>query len=189
MMRRWIFALTAVVGFSTAAAAGKQEPSSHWLHVKVDQKAPEVETVRINLPIRLVSEVLPMIKEGQFHGGHVRLDSLGTHGDIDLRGTLAALKDAEDGEYVTVDSPDEKVRIQKKDGLLLIKVEELRPEPQTVDIKVRMDVLEALLSGPPGELNVSAAIDVLGSDEAELVTVQEADETVRIWVDGKATAD
>jgi hypothetical protein len=108
---------------------------------------------------------------------------------MDFRGMLAALKDAPDGEYVTVDSPDEKVRINKEKGLLLIKVRNTGPEPEAVDVKVRMDILEALLSGPPGQLNVSAAVAVLGSDEAELVTVHEEDETVRIWVDGKATAD
>lgn len=189
MMRRLIPVLIAATCFPAAAIASKPEPSTHWIHVKVDQRAPEVETVRINLPVRLAAEILPMIKDGQMHGGFVRLDSLGTHGDVDLKGMLAAIKDAEDGEYVTVDSPDEKVRIHKRDGLLLINVQEFQPEPQTVEVKVRMDVLEAMLSGPPGELNVSAALAVLGSDEAELVTVQEQDETVRIWVDRKPTAD
>jgi hypothetical protein len=189
MMRRLLPVMIVLASFPAAATAGKSEPSTHWIHVKVDQKAPEVETVRINLPVRLAAEILPMIQDGRMHGGLVRLDSLGTQGDVDLRGMLAALEGAEDGEYVTVDSPDEKVRIQKRDGQLLIKVEEFRPEPQTVDIKVRMDVLKAMLSCPPGELNVSAALAVLGSDEAELVAVQEQNETVRIWVDRKPTAD
>jgi hypothetical protein len=189
MMRRFLPALIALAGLTTLATAGTPNADTHWLHVKVDQKGPEAETVRINLPIRLVAEVLPMIKDGRFHGGYLHLDSLGTHGDMDFRGMLAALKDAPDGEYVTVDSPDEKVRINKEKGLLLIKVRNTGPEPEAVDVKVRMDILEALLSGPPGQLNVSAAVAVLGSDEAELVTVHEEDETVRIWVDGKATAD
>ena len=130
-----------------------------------------------------------MIRSDELEGGMVRLDSLGTHGDIDFRGLLSAVKEAEDGEYVAVDSPDETVRIRKEKGVLFINVNEIRPQPEKVDIKVRMDVLEALLSGPPGQLNVSAAVAVLGSDTAELVTVKEADETVRIWVDDKPTSD
>lgn len=189
MVRSFILVLLLIAGTVSFTAATPPEPSAYWLHVKVDQTGPERETVRLNLPIRLVSEVLPLIAEGDLQGGFVRLDSLGVHGDIDLRKMLAALKDADDGEYVTVERPDEKVRVVKEKGLLLIHVDEAGPVPQKVDIKVRMDVLEALLSGPPGQLNVSAAIAVLGSDEAELVTVREADETVRIWVDTRPTAD
>ena len=188
MLRKILPALIAIGGLTTCAA-GAARAETHWLHVKVDQKAPEVETVRINLPIRLVAEVLPMIRDGRFHSGLVHLDSIGTSGDTDLKGMLAALKDSPDGEYVTVDSPTESVRIHKDKGLLLIKVRETGPEPEKVDIQVRMDVLEALLSGPPGQLNVSAAVAVIGSDEAELVSIQDDDETVRIWVDEKAAAD
>jgi hypothetical protein len=188
MLRKILPTLIALGGL-VASAAGTPKADTYWLHVKVDQKGPDAETVRINLPIRLAAEVLPLIRDGRFHNGFVHVDSLGAYGDADLRRMLAALKDSPDGEYVTVDSPTETVRIRKDDGLLLITSRETGPEPETVDVRIRMDVLEALLSGPPGELNVSAAVAVIGSDEAELVTIHEADETVRIWVDGKAAAD
>ena len=188
-MLRKILPTLIVLGGLTLFAAGAPGADTHWLHVKVDQRAPETETVRMNLPIRLVSEVLPLIREGTFHDGRVHLDGLGSYGDTDLRGMLAALKESPDGEYVTVDSPTETVRIHKEKGLLLIETHDTGPKPETVDIKIRMDVLEALLTGPPGQLNVSAAVAVIGSDEAELVTIRGEDETVRIWVDGKATAD
>jgi hypothetical protein len=50
--------------------------------------------------------------------------------------------------------------------------------------------VDALLSGPTDELDLAAGIRALQQHgDAELVRVKEKDQTVRIWVDTKNTAD
>jgi hypothetical protein len=59
-----------------------------------------------------------------------------------------------------------------------------------VDIKIPFPVVEALLSGGKDEINVLAALRALGNyQNIDLVTVNDADSTVRIWVDSSNVAD
>jgi hypothetical protein len=170
----------------TVATGAPAKTNSRWIHIKVDQTSPEKETVRVNLPVQFVASLMPALAKSIKE--HARFDSLSVH-DVDLRKVCEAVRDAEDGEYVTVDSKDETVRIAKKDGIIRIHVRDTGEDAENVEIKIKMEVLDALVSGPPGELNIEAAVDVLGEEEAELVTVNDGDETVRIWVDSKASVD
>jgi len=76
-----------------------------------------------------------------------------------------------------------KVREQKKEGT---------PDAyeETVDIKVPMTVVEAMLSAGQNELDLLAAIRALRAHgDAELITVKERYQTVRIWIDRKNTSE
>lgn len=184
MSRKLTLALLMLALTGTAALAGAQ---SLWFHIRVDEKGTDGEIVRVNVPVKLVEAVLPMIEEKEFHHGTVRLD----HHDVDaaqLRQMLAAVRDSEDGEYVTVDGPDEKVRIRKENGVLSIDVDEGGATPETVHVRVRMEVLDAMLSGQSDELDIAAGVQKLGEmGHGDIVTVHSDDETVRIWVDDKNT--
>jgi hypothetical protein len=108
----------------------------------------------------------------------------------EVRALLEAFRQAGDGEYVTVDGVDEKVRVTKSGGFFLVDVEERGEEREQVRVNVRMEVLEALLSGGKDELNFQAAAKSLRNHAGEdLVTVVSEDETVRIWIDEKKTTD
>ena len=53
-------------------------------------------------------------------------------------------------------------------------------------VRIPAAVVDALLSGAPGELDFSAAIDALAkTGRGELVAVSEDRDTVRIWVDDR----
>ncbi len=121
---------------------------------------------------------------------------------MDLRALLEAVRDAQDNEYVRVESSHEDIRVAKSGGFLLIKVQDFpgvnRKTPQagerkhgsTVNIKVPFPVVNALLSGEKDELNVLAAIRVLNnSQDVDLVTVNDESSTVRVWVDSQNVAD
>jgi len=183
---------------STPALAG---PQSRWLHVRVEGKGPDVETVHVNLPLSLLETVLPAIDQDGLRHGIVRIRrhdgdrhpvGLG-HSDLDaadLRAILAAVRDAEDGEYVTVDDPDERVRVWKEKGLLCIDAEERGDSPEKVHVRIRMDVLSAMLTDDPDELDVVAAVRVLGErDEGDLIVVTGEDEAVHIWIDGSSASE
>jgi hypothetical protein len=185
MLRHSLLATLGLALLTTAAFAG---PTDYWLHVRVDEHGSDGEQVRINLPIQLVESVLPLIHDGGLRGGHLSID-MDKH-DIDLPKLLAAVRDARDGEYITVTSRDENVRVAKQGGYLLVKAVE---SDETVDIRIRLSVVDALLTpadSANGELNLAAAVRALAEQgEGDIVTVTGADENVRIWIDGKETSE
>jgi|WetSurMetagenome_2_1015567.scaffolds.fasta_scaffold535493_1 hypothetical protein len=189
MLRHSLLATLALALLTTAAFAG---PNDYWLHVRVDEHGSDGEQVRINLPIQLVESVLPLIHDKGAQGGHLSID-MANH-DIDLPKVLAAVRDARDGEYITVTSEDENVRVAKQAGYLLVKAIDA---DETVDIRIRLSVVDALLTPADnpeeidkGELNLVAAVRALAEQgEGDIVTVTGDDENVRIWIDGKETAE
>lgn len=162
---------------------------ARWLHVRVDEPKGG-ETVRVNLPMKVVESILPAIRTAAFEHGKLRMDKL--H-DVDLRALLAAVRDGEEGEYVTVDGPEEKVRVVKEGNLLVLRIEETTGEKrEEVNARIRMEVLDALLSGEGDELDVAAALRVLAAqpeETVELVSVVDGESTVRIWIDSRGSAD
>ena len=59
-----------------------------------------------------------------------------------------------------------------------------------VNVQIPSSVVDALLSGEGEELNFRAAIEALAAEgEGELVTVNDDDDRVRVWVDHIAEAE
>lgn len=177
---RWIGAALALVlaaGLSTALASGAD---GRWLHVRIDGNRDE--QVNVNVPLSFVASVLPMIDSDELSGGILTLDDAEFEG-IDLRQLLDAVRDSPDGDYITVRSRDEDVRVSKLDGFLRIDVEDGRDR---VKVRFPLAVVDALLDNSNGNrLNLMAAIDALADyDSGDLVSVESSDgETVRIWID------
>lgn len=168
----------------TAGAALGGSPQ-RWLHVRVEE---EDETVRVNLPFELIEAVLPLIDVDDFERGRVRIDFDDLDADeIDFPALVDALRDAEEGEYVTVEGQDENVRVTKQGEHLLVDVDD---EREHVTLRIRLAVVDALFSGEPDELDVLAAVQALGDEEeCDLVTVEGEDERVRIWIDRSNSGD
>ena len=183
MWRNMILILAAVAFTFSTAPAGDNEA---WLHVKVDEKYGDEETVRINLPLSLVESLLPLIDAEGFSRGTfvIECDELD---DIDIKEIIKELKDAPDAEYVTVESDDENVRISKKDGFLLVDVD---GDDEHVKIRVPFEVATSAFSGDADEIDLIALIKSLKKyGDSELVTVEEDDTTVRIWIDSKCESN
>ncbi|MFH1143230.1 MAG: hypothetical protein V1774_01640 [Candidatus Eisenbacteria bacterium] len=158
------------------------QTNQRWLHVRVDGSGSDGERVRINLPLELVASILPLIEADDFQRGKVRLDLDDLEG-IDMAALVATLRNAKDGEYVTVEDGDEEVHIKKSGDHLLVHVDE---DGEQVDIRIRFAVVDALFSGEAGEIDLLAAVEALQEEEdCELVRVDGGDETVRIWIDQK----
>jgi hypothetical protein len=174
------------------AVPAEGQAGERWLHVRVEQAGAEGEageTVRVNLPLKVAEKILPAIHADKLQQGRVRLPHAHVHG-VDLRAVLEAIRELGDGEFLTVQSDDENVRVAKQGGYLLISVDEQKGDAEKVDIKLPFSVVEALLSGEKDELNVLAAIQALSQHEDEvLVTVQSEREMVRVWIDSKSTME
>ena len=175
-----VLALALVFGASAAAAAP-------WLHIHVDEGGDDPTTVRINVPVSLVKAVIPAIQAEEFSHGKIRIDGHDLD-HIELREIWSALREAEDGEYITVESKDDNVRVAKEAGYLVIHVVESGRKGTTVDVRMPIPVVEALLSGEPDELDLLAAVEALGEvGEGELIVVNDDEDNtkVRIWIENR----
>lgn len=163
-----------------------------WLHIKVEENGPDGETVRVNLPFSLIEALLPLIDTELSDGGIVTISGgrmrIGCDdlAGIDLRELMKAVRGAEDAEYITVEDRDETVRVAKVGDRLIIRVED---QHERVNINLRLELVEALLSGEPDELDLLGMVRALRlQGEGDLVSVVSDDERVRIWIDSQSSS-
>jgi len=181
-----ICVLAGMVATAPAAIAG---PAERYLHVKVED-ASKGESVNVNVPLSMAEKILPTINKGDMHNGHVKIGHADMD-DVDIRALLDAVRTAPDNEFVTVKEKDQDVRVAKSNGNLVVHVRDGNKGGQKVDVTVPMKVVDALLSTTKdNELDVSAAIKALSdAGDSLLVTVEDASQHVRIWVDSKGSQD
>ncbi|MEW6366338.1 MAG: hypothetical protein AB1714_17060 [Acidobacteriota bacterium] len=178
-----------VTAIFCASAILRAAPQEKWLHVKVEERSGKGEVVKVNVPLSLAEKLLPLIQSEDLKGGKVRIQGC-HHGEIDLPGILAAVRDAQDGEYVTVEGGDEDVRVAKQNGLLLITVRGKRGDHEKVDVRLPMTIAESLTSTEKGEIDLLSMIRALQSHgDMQLVSVESDHETVGVWIDGRNTID
>ena len=104
-----------------------------------------------------------------------------------------------------MESDRQNVRVAKESGYLLVKVTENpawrekhvdqqsgseKPRhhgPENVEVRIPMDVVDALLSGNRDELDILAAVKALARHpDLAIINVSDAHNTVRVWVDNAA---
>jgi hypothetical protein len=183
-MKRVLGALMIAGAMGSGAWAGPS--SDRWIHIRVDDHDDGPGRVDIQVPIGMVSGLLPVLKHHSTHRGSLRLD--GTDVDMqEIRSYWAAVRDAKDGEYITVRDADSKVRIAKKSGNLLVHVDE-SPGGEKVRMTLPMALIDAVLAGGD-TLDVDALARALEqAPSGELLTVDDGDSHVRIWIDSAPAA-
>jgi len=170
------------------ACGGWARASDRWIHIHVDDDG---DRVRVNLPLSLVEEILPLVESeglraGRVHVGHADLDG------VDLKRVWEAVRKAPPGDFVTVEGSDGTVRVASVGGFMTIHVDEPgspgRPGDR-VRVKVPLDAVNALFAPGGDELDVLGLVRALGESPAdELVTVEESgSKRVRIWIDAAAS--
>jgi len=134
--------------------------------------------------------VLPAVNHDRLHNGKVRIDSSDVN-DVDLFALMDAIRTAKDGEYVTVQSKENDVRVAKEGNHLIVHVlDKGGSKKSQVEVKVPMKVIEALLSAGKDELDLVAALHALGAQgDTELVSVKDSENTVKVWLDSKSVAE
>lgn len=160
--------------------------SKHWLHIHVDGE--DSEQVRVNLPLNLVSTVLPILEEKGLAPDELKLTEVDIDGKKltvqDMRTIWQAIKDEGSFELANVVSTDANVRVFLDGQNLMVATDEQSGEK--VNVKIPVVVVDALLSGEGEQLNLTAAVEALSNMGAEdLVLVEADDARVRIWVDDR----
>ena len=181
---RWLAGL--VLGLTATLALGGT--SDLWIHVKVEDDGGRGEKVNINIPLSLVEEVLPLLEHDLLRDGKLRLDDLDIDlASLDLREMWRSIRDLDDAEFVRIESDDEDVRVFKEGEFLLV---EIADHHDIVNVRIPLQVVGALFSGDPGELDVLAAVEALGRHgQGDLVQVEDGSSRVRIWIDDRNESD
>ncbi len=164
--------------------------SERYLHVRVTNPN-QHESVRINVPLALAEKLIPAINSGDLREGKIKVGHLSAD-SVNLRMILDALKAAPEGEFVTVQSNDNDVRVAKEHGQMVVHViDKGSKDKENVDVTIPWAVAMALSSDSDGDqLNIEAAIKALdAAGDVTLVAVTSREETVRVWVDSNSTAD
>jgi hypothetical protein len=175
--------LVAIVVAGTMVWAASPE---RYLHIKVNNPKAQ-ELVRVNVPLSLAEQVIPAINHGDLRNGKVHVGNFNSD-DINLRALLEAVKSAPEGEFVSVQKPDEEVHVAKEHGQLVAHVKD-KAGKERVDVTIPWEVAQALISETTdNQLNISAAIKALQKiGDMTLVTVAGEEESVRIWIDSNNT--
>lgn len=164
-------------------------PAEKYLHVRVTSGA-DKEVVSVNVPLSLAEKVVPAINHGKLNQGKVTIDNADMK-DVDLRAILDAVKNSPDGEYVTIQGKDQDVRVAKSKGNLVVHVTDKSSGKEKggskVDVIIPMSVVNALMPSDKHEIDLVAAIHALSdSGEKLMVTVHDADDDVKVWVDAES---
>ena len=178
MLGGFIVAGTLYAG--TASASDER-----WIHLRVDETEGSKGRVDIQVPIGMVSSLLPVLKGKHAHG-NIKVDC----NDVDMaemRAYWNAVRSAKDGEYVNVRDDDADVHLSKSGGFLRLTVDE-KGGGSRVRMKVPLSLVDAVFSGNDdidlGALGAALAKVPVG----EILTVDDDDSHVRVWIDAEAAA-
>ncbi len=151
------------------------------LHIRVHEG--EQEKLSLNLPISVISAVIPLFEDKVRHlsGEHIEMGGQ-EFGIVELREMWNALKTDGSYELASFQAGEETIRVLLDEDNLLIDTDEASQE--RVHVRIPVPVVDALLSGPGEELNLAGALETLASiGGSDLVEVQASDAHVRVWID------
>ncbi len=174
-----------VLACVAGSAARVSASDDRWIHVRVDDAGGAGGHVDIQVPIGLVSSLLPALKgkhgRGTIHVDRQRVDL------AELRSYWNAVRTAKDGEYVTVRDEDSDVRISKSGGFLRLTVDG-KGDGGRVRMKIPLPLVDAALVGGDA-IDLEAIGKALANAPAgELLTVDDEDSHVRVWIDARPAA-
>jgi hypothetical protein len=175
-----------------ALFAGSALAAEKWIHINVISD--DDERVTVNLPLSLVSAAAALIPDDVQHEVNreieVALDDVHFRWE-DLLTFWREVRNAPEATFVTVQTRDEKVEVKKEGHFVLVKTTEVTSSRGTqVDVKFPLAVVDALFSGPEGTLNFEAALHALAeAPNGHIVSVQDRDATVKIWIDEQNEAE
>ncbi len=176
-MHKVLLSALALICLSGLGAAASGAETEHWLHVRVLDGE---DKVAVNLPIELVAAFLDAAESDHYRHGRFVIDEQEFDRELVTAVLAAAVKSA-DGEFVRIEEADgAQIRVHKEKDTLFVDVDD---DGETVKVAIPVAVVRAMLEGDGETLNVKAALEELGKRGGALVTVDDGESTVRVWVD------
>ncbi|MCY4508008.1 MAG: hypothetical protein OXG35_13775 [Acidobacteria bacterium] len=101
-----------------------------------------------------------------------------------MRNLWRAIANIGDAEFLSVDSGEETVRVARRGDQIHVRVEECDDAGgETVEIRLPVPVLDALLSGDGETLNIAAAVERLADVRGDIVQISNDEHQIRVWID------
>jgi ribonuclease HI len=188
LTKKGVLSLAIFCALVLTAICALAASTTRYLHVRVSNPATH-ELVRVNVPLTLAEKVVPAINHGELRNGKIHIGDF-TANNVNVRAVLDALKTAPEGEFVTVQNTGDDVRVAKDHGQMVVHVIDKNGH-ENVDVTIPWEVAEALIADTTeNQLNVEAAIKALENvGDMTLVKVTDHEQTVRVWVDSRNTAE
>lgn len=176
---------TVAAGLSLLLLAGTRPAAAQakpWIHVQVEEA--KGSKVHVNVPLSLLEIAMSAAPQRVFDDKHIRINGRHDLKIADMRRMWAELKAAGETEFVRVQDEDDDgvVTVSRKGDLVQVRVEGGRKSEQVM-VDVPVSLVDALFSGEGEELNIKAAIGELSKRRGDIVRVQDAKDTVRVWID------
>ena len=172
-----VFGLTHATLASAEGGVGTAQ-GKPWIHVEVVEEENGGENVNIDLPLSVAQLALNAAPD-EFV---VAAQSVFLMPFWVFDRTWDELRELGEGELLTVESEDEKVRISRHGDLLLIHVDELAQNNQ-VRVEIPVPVVDALTSSQRRELDFANTLAQLEDYTGDVVRVDDGRSMVRIWID------
>jgi hypothetical protein len=171
----------AVALFFVASGLLAQE---RWFHIRVTETGADPTNVAVNMPLSLIEAALKLVPEQVHQEIDVELNEVDFDLD-DLRQFWKDVKDVDDATFVTVESPDQTVKVAKEGDMLVARTTERTADGAQVDVRFPFAVLDALFQGTgEHELDLVGAARALAQyGDGDIVSVNDGTSQVRVWVD------
>lgn len=141
--------------------------------------------VSIDVPVSFVQAIVALIPDGIHSGGKIVIDDREIP-PAQLRKIWREVRNLPDAKIATFEDREGRLTVSKAGGHLIFRATDPHRGKGEAVVRIPAPVVDALLSGAPGELDFTAAIDALAKNgRGELVAVTEDRDTVRIWVDDR----
>ena len=188
-MRGKTIAATGLLAASLAVfgvpALPVEAQEAHWLHVRVEE--PGETRMSMNLPLALVEVGLDMADRQVFEGQTAQFGTDTGVSLADLRRMWVELEAVGDADFVEIQDGDTQVHISRRGDQVLMRVEE------GIDTRIRMEmpaaVVQTMLGTEGDRLNLRDAVRELArSGSRDILSIQDGDTTVRIWIGANGEA-
>ncbi|MEP7010019.1 MAG: hypothetical protein ABJC13_06830 [Acidobacteriota bacterium] len=141
--------------------------------------------VSIDVPVSFVQALAALIPDGIHSGSRIVIDDHEIP-PAQLRKIWREVRNLPEAKIATFEDHEGRLSVSKAGGHLVFRASHPGDGNGEAVVRIPAPVVDALLSGDPGELDFSAAIDALARNgRGELVAVTEDRDTVRIWVDDR----
>jgi len=185
---RKFFQAVAIIFLAATTLLGAQ--AQRWIHVQVENVKGVSGNVSVNLPIEMASAALSSIPS-EHHQGKFHIQ--GSVNGTDLRAVLNAIRNSPDNVFITMERRDKEVSVAKAGRSLLIRIAD-RPDftrhfDKTIAIKVPVSVVRAMLANNSEELDIGAGIRALTREGEVDVTMNNEQQSVRVWTDTRTTSN
>lgn len=165
-----------VLSAAPTQAAGK---SVIWMRVEVNDQGGEHTKAKINLPLSLIEVVIDSIDKRDFMA-----EIKQGHPSLDIPKLWREIRKMEGGEFVTIESDKENVRVWKDSEFFRITVKQGGQAEPNVEVKLPLAVMDYLFETDGKELSFENLVEKLrGHLPLTVVQVQHEDEHVKIWLE------